>query len=111
AKGELIIAEFKEGDYLLRSEVLVDGAVCASSEQTISLAAKLSDRLKVLKQKDEALKEKPASVEKGTLKHLRSLLDGLAARKTLETNFPAGRLLREADEAAAAAAAGTASFP
>jgi predicted esterase len=93
----LAIKDVKEGDHSLKSEVLVDDKVCAAGEQTVSIVAKLTDRLAALEKKSKSAEKKPASPEKATLKALLKTLSDLAAKKTLETNYPAARLLKEAE--------------
>lgn len=94
--------EIREGDYALRCEVLVAGKVCATGEQTVSLVERLDDRLAKLKKELAALEDKPRSVEKATLARLLSTIGELAAGRTLETNYPAHRLVVEAEALLAA---------
>ena len=87
------------GDYQLRMEVMVDGKVLAYSGQTISFANDMSPRIKQL---DEGAGKKmpagPSSTDRESLKELINLLQRLARGGTLETNYPAHRLLREAED-------------
>lgn len=86
-----------EGDYQLRSEVLIDGKLHASGEQTISLASDLSRRLTRLNKSVEEFADKPPSIEKATFARLLQILGDLDAARTAETNYPATRLLRESE--------------
>lgn len=89
--------DFAEGDYQLRGEILVAGKVCASGEQAVSLSANVADRLTKLKTGLDEAEAKPASHEKATLARLLSVLTDLHDGKTTETNYPAHRLLTEAE--------------
>ncbi|MGL4551311.1 MAG: alpha/beta fold hydrolase [Gemmataceae bacterium] len=86
-----------EGDYDLVSEVVAGGAVLATTTQTVSFIERVDERL-------EALKKLllPKTVEGETCRHLRSVVADLAAGKTLEANYPAHRLLAEAEALAKA---------
>jgi predicted esterase len=104
-KHELKLDAPEDADLTLRAQVLVDDRVVAQSEQTVSVVSKLSDRLASLEKKAEA-EQKGAGPEKATLKALLATLNSLAKKDTLETNYPAARLLKEAEEVAAALEAG-----
>src|SRR5262249_10575139 len=95
----------EDADLTLRAQVLVDGKVVAQSEQTVSVASKLSDRLAALEKKVEA-EQKGAGPNKATLKAVVATLKSLAKKEKLETNYPAARLLKEAEELSAALEAG-----
>ena len=106
ASGKLSLKDVKQGDYQLRSEVLVDGKVSATGEQTVSLAADLADRMAALRKGIEATKKAKRRTEKLTLPRLEAILVDLAASKTLETNYPATALLTEAESLLVAIEAG-----
>jgi predicted esterase len=103
---QLQLDQVPEGDYRLRVEVLVAGKVVAGEEQTVSFAATLGKRLTALAQGVRALPNKNQSVEGESVKELESLLADLGAGETLETDYPAARLLAEAESALAAVQAG-----
>lgn len=84
-----------EGDYDLVAEVMTGETVLTTISQTVSLIANLDARLAALKKR-----ETTATVEDATRVHLLSLITDLAAGKTLETNYPAHRLLVEAESLA-----------
>jgi len=88
-----------EGDYLLVSEVVIGDKTLARSEQTVSLVAKLEERLEKLRTSVKTLDEKPRHTDKETVRKLAGLLTDLQQKKTLEANFPAARLLAEAETA------------
>jgi predicted esterase len=94
------------GDYLLRAELLQGEKVLAASEQTISVVAGARERLGKLEKAVAALPADDRSVEALTVRDLAQTLRQLADGKTLETNYPAVRLLAEAEAALAAVAAG-----
>src|SRR5262249_16847387 len=102
----LPIKDVREGDHTLRTEIVVGDRVLAVREQTVSLAARLDERLARLKKAVEAFPKEPASTDQETARSLVNLLDGLRQKKTPETNYPAARLLAEAEAAAAAVAEG-----
>lgn len=96
----------KEADVTLRASVVVAGKVVAESEQTISVVSKLSDRLAALEKKAAKLGQKGDGPEKASLGALLGTLKSLAKKETLESNYPAARLLKEAEDVAAALEAG-----
>jgi acetyl esterase/lipase len=96
-EGKLPLGGVAEGDYLLRAEVVVGDRVLARREQTVSLADRLAPRLEKVRQAVESLADKPRTTDKETARHLAGLLADLGRKKTLETNFPAARLLAEAE--------------
>src|SRR5262249_14724768 len=106
AEGKLAFGAVPEGDYVFRSEVLVGGKALASCGQTLSLADRLSERLKTLNAAVEGLDGKPRSTDRETVRSLAPLLTALRDGQTLETDYPAVRLLAEAEAAAQAVAAG-----
>jgi predicted esterase len=81
-----------EGDYELRFEVLRGDAVLARSEQTLSAIPRLEERLTRLRKINES-----QSVPDATRKHITSIVGDLAAGRTLETNYPAARMLIDAE--------------
>jgi predicted esterase len=94
-----------EGDYALRVRVSEGGRTLAElPEQTVSFVADLDGRRKALGEALDAL-PKPAGVDAESAHGLLAVLNELAAKKALETNYPAARLLGEAEAAAKAVAA------
>src|SRR5262245_5721849 len=100
---KLPLAGVAEGDFELRCEVVVGGKVVAASEQTVSRAADLAARLERLQ---KAAGDDASTTDRATLAPLHELLAVLADRETLETNYPAARLLAEAEALAKAIEAG-----
>jgi pimeloyl-ACP methyl ester carboxylesterase len=89
-----------EGDHLLRAEVVANGKVLhATPDQTVSLAANLTERLAALGKGVKALPAQTATADALTLRELVGVLGALADGATLETSYPAARLLREAEAA------------
>ncbi|MFN0120475.1 MAG: alpha/beta fold hydrolase [Blastocatellia bacterium] len=84
-------------DYELQLDIVVNGKTLAQSTQTISLAARPAERLATLKQQLAALTDKGTTVE--TMRMAAALLDSLWQKQTLETNYPAAMLLRQAEDA------------
>jgi predicted esterase len=91
----------KDEDGLLHLEVFVDAKAQASQALMVSRAHDLPKRLANLRKAADGF-DKTASIERATLKHLLALLTDLADKKASETNFPAAKLLVEAEAAAQA---------
>ncbi|HMP04643.1 MAG TPA: alpha/beta fold hydrolase, partial [Gemmatales bacterium] len=103
-KGTLVFTDLAEGDGRLEYEVYDDAAqkVLVRGTIGVSFVKDLESRLTALQAALEAL---PAgkSVEESTARTLAQLLRNLTRKQSPETDFPAARLLREAEEAVAAA--------
>ena len=95
-----------EGDYTLRAEVLAAGKVLARREQTVSLAGRLAERLGRLQEAVKDWPREPADADRETVRSLVKVLTALQRRETQETDYPAARLLAEAEAAAGAVSAG-----
>lgn len=95
---KLPVKGLSEGDYTLRSEILMNGKLLAASEQTLSAASKLKERLARLQETAKNLP--PLSTDGESARGLLKLLEQLAQKQTGETNLPAARLLAEAEGAA-----------
>jgi pimeloyl-ACP methyl ester carboxylesterase len=105
-KGKLELKGVPEGDHRLRVEILAGGKVLVAREQTVSAASKLAERLAALKKGVTGLKVKEPTTESATLGKLMRLLGELEDKKTLETDYPAARLLKEGEEVLKAIQAG-----
>jgi len=68
--------------------------------QSLSRVAKRDERLKVLEAIVEKLPEQPTSLEDGSIRHLNDLVKSLRDGTVPETNYPAARLLNEAESIA-----------
>ncbi|MFO0877017.1 MAG: hypothetical protein U0840_06555 [Gemmataceae bacterium] len=101
-EASLSLRDLAEGDYTIRAEVLVAGTMRARSEQTLSVVQKLNDRLAHLRQLMAGHDGKASTVESATLERLLTILGDLQAGRTAETNYPAARLLAEAESVAQA---------
>lgn len=95
-----------EGDYKLRAEILSHGQVLVMIEQAISCADRLAGRLEMLKQAVAGWSDDPATTDRESAKALVRLLEALANKRTLETDYPAARLLVEAEALVKAVAEG-----
>ncbi len=96
-----------EGDHLLLVQFLVGGQPAGRGrEQTVSFAANLEGRLGALRKAVEALPAKPATTDAESARGLVEVLGALAAGTPQETNYPAARLLPEAEAVVRAARAG-----
>jgi pimeloyl-ACP methyl ester carboxylesterase len=97
-----------EGDFTLLAQIVIGKKVLARSEQTISVTANLTDRMAKLKTYVAGFT--PYETESETVKGLAAILESLASKKTLETNYPAARLLREAEATLLLLQSGTRGF-
>jgi predicted esterase len=96
AWGRVRLRVWKDGDYPLKAEIRRGETTLASSVQTLSVVDRLTDRLEKIE------KELPRYVDRKTTDcltaaSLTALLKRLAAGETLETNYPAARLLNEVE--------------
>jgi predicted esterase len=91
------------GDYALRARFARGARSIGFPEQTISVVADAAARLAAL---DEALRTEPRGqpLERASLDGLLRILRPLLAGRSTETDFPAARLLAEAETLAAALA-------
>lgn len=105
-KAKLALTDTAAGDFTLRAEIVAGDKVLSTVEQAVSRAEKLTDRLAALAKAIDAAKEKDRTTDRLTLARLGDQLDLLAKGNTLETNYPSARLLKEAEECAAAVLAG-----
>jgi len=102
--GRLRIGGLAEGDYTLRAEIMAGKRVLEAREQTLSLAGSLAARIDRLRLAADDLPRGETGCE--TARGLAALLEMLLDGKPLETNYPAARLLAEADAALKAQASG-----
>jgi predicted esterase len=87
-----------DGDYTLSGEIVQDKKVLARVTQTVSVVKDLEERLKQVEKGVASLPKDLKMTDALTVKSLASLLRELADGKTLETDYPAARLQREAEE-------------
>lgn len=93
-----------EGDHRLRYAIAMDKEVLARGEMGISAVDRLTDRLGVLAKVDAA-ESKDVATEHASLQAHARLLQALHDGRVEETDYPAARLLREAEDLRAAIAA------
>jgi predicted esterase len=96
--------EPREGDHTLSVEIVAGGQVLATYRQTISVVPHLRERVNRLRAAAKAAAGEQTT-DAATLRSLADLVDKLARRESLETDYPAARLLAEADGLAKAVAA------
>ncbi len=106
-QGTLPIATVSEGDYRLTAEFEVAGDRILLSSQTISVVTAAPDRLQSLEDRLTRLPEKPNTTQRATLAAHLDILKTLLAGGTPETDYPAARLLREAEAILESESAGT----
>jgi predicted esterase len=104
SRAALPVAGLAEGDYTLRAEVVAGGAVLATHEHALSAVPRLRQRLEAIR--SAAAGDGDPTAERLTLRSLADLLGTLAEGYTFETNYPAARLLAEAEALAAAVRTG-----
>jgi len=96
-KDKLSLDGVVEGDLQLRLEMFADDKQLCGQVQGVSCATRRDGRLADLKKGQEGLpKDAPRSGQE-SLRGLLKILEALANRQTLETNYPAARLLSEAE--------------
>src|SRR5262249_7034941 len=101
-KGTLDVKGVAEDDCTLGGTLLAPFPALADSRQTMSVVPSLEERLGKVEKAAAALPRDARTTEALTLRTLAKLLRQLADGKTLETDYPAARLLREAEGVAAA---------
>jgi predicted esterase len=94
------------GDHTLRAEIVAGGKVWAERFLTVSRVARLRPRLEALGQAVGELSRTSASTDAATAGQVLGLLHLLAEGRTPETNYPADRLLAEAEAVVRSVAAG-----
>jgi predicted esterase len=97
---ELPLGIVGEGDHALSWRVEVRGNAVIAREQSLSVVDKRDARIAAL----EAATADDATIEGATLQSLRKTLRGMTKARSEETMLPGARLLREAEELAAASA-------
>lgn len=112
-KGEIPLNGVPEGDLTLQVRILVAGQPLQTEEMTLSFSAHLNTRLEKLQafNTKQATEAKPDANSLGdtsrqTLAGLTKLLAALAGKQTFETDYPASRLLQEAEGVVEAIGAG-----
>src|SRR5262245_40275941 len=96
-KEKLSLQLVPEGDYQLTIEIKRGEKVLASSTQTLSVVNRLKERLEKIEQGAASFADRKTT-DSLTAASLATLLNRLALGQTLETNYPAARLLNEAEE-------------
>jgi pimeloyl-ACP methyl ester carboxylesterase len=99
-----------EGDYRINAGIETKGGAVVLHSYGLSVVDRLEPRLRAIKSAVEKLPSAVPSTDLATLKHLVKLLSDLAEKKTQETDYPAVRLLREAEERAKALGEGKGDF-
>jgi pimeloyl-ACP methyl ester carboxylesterase len=103
---ELSLSALPEGDYQLAVEVIVSKQHISLNPQTLSVTANTANRLRSLEDGLAQIKAKPNTTQRASIAARLRILQALFAKKTLETNYPAARLLGEAEAALRAVSAG-----
>jgi predicted esterase len=103
---QLSLQDLAEGDYRLEVEILAGERVLQTNSLGVSVVPKLKERLETLQKSLIDFEDRAKSTDLETVRRVIGLLDPLAARKTLETDYPAARLLADAESAIAALKAG-----
>lgn len=101
----LPLAGIGPGDHVLTFETIVDGKRLATRLLMVSCATDLASRLGKLKNIADRL-GLITTIEQATLRHLLRITADLSAGTVMETDIPAARLLREAEEVAIAISEG-----
>jgi predicted esterase len=104
--GQLPLQNVTEGDYELEGEILAGDRVLQANSLGVSVVPSLKERLEKLQKSLIDFQDKPRTTDLETVRRVAGLLDSLAAKKTLETDYPAARLLADAESAVEAIKAG-----
>jgi pimeloyl-ACP methyl ester carboxylesterase len=95
-----------EGDFRLRYSIMSGDMQLAEGECAFSLIKDLRARTAALAQATDGFENDKQSIDKQTARAISTLVTGLSAGDVQETDFPAARLLAEAEAAAQAAKEG-----
>jgi predicted esterase len=104
--GKLPLKALPEADYLLQTQILRGKETLILREETLSVVPNLPTRLDRLEKLLLPFANQPVTTDLATARSLHALLTSLAEGKTLETNYPAVRLLQEAEKVAASLSKG-----
>lgn len=102
----LDVAKLTEGDHTLHMSIRIEDMILALGSQMVSCVPQLAPRLAALKKQVEGWPANPATTDRSTTRSLLGVLNRLAQKETLETNYPAARLLRETEDLVKHSAAG-----
>ncbi|MBI1915934.1 MAG: hypothetical protein HYS12_14545 [Planctomycetes bacterium] len=105
-KTSLRLNVSEDGDYFLDAVIARDWTIVAERKLMVSVVKNLEERLKKIEKGVASLPKDKNTTDLLTVRSLGSLLRQLADRKPLETDYPAARLLGEAEEVLQAVAAG-----
>lgn len=109
-RGELSLRGAPPGDRAVLVEVVRGAEALASWRVMVSIAARASARIEGLEKRLADLPEGARPLESETARGLLGTIRSLRAGEVLETDYPACRLLEEAEAALAAAAEGRAYY-
>ncbi|MBL8798721.1 MAG: hypothetical protein JNM56_32810 [Planctomycetia bacterium] len=96
-RDKLPVAGLPEGDHVLRLEIQADDKPLSTREQRLSIVARRDARLRNLKKGLNELSKDAPRIGLESLRGLLKILEALASGQTLETAYPAARLLAEAE--------------
>ena len=105
-QGKLPLAAVPEGDYQLVAEVVIGKDHIVLNPQTLSIAATIASRLQNLEDGLRRIEAKPNTTQRATISAHLAILKSLFAKVIPETNYPAARLLAEAEAALKTVSAG-----
>jgi predicted esterase len=103
--GKLPLVGVPPGDHLVSVQVMVDKKVVGLHVVGVSLVKDLPDRLAMLKKAVAGFGKGQATVEQLTLHETLASVEALAAGETREADYPAARMLKEAEGVVEALAA------
>lgn len=110
ARGELSVRGAPPGESAVAVEVVRGAETLAAWRVPVSFAARASERIDGLEKRLGSLPEGGRRLEMETVRGLLEILRSLRAGEVLETDYPACRLLEEAEAALAAAEASPGSY-
>ena len=109
-EGKWPLQKRGEGDHLVHQTIRVGDKVVAQSMFKLSVVKDLKPRMHKLKQAVDGFAKKSGGIDVLTVRETFNLLTALAGRETMETDYPAARLLAEAEAAALSIQAGKTYF-
>jgi acetyl esterase/lipase len=105
-EGNMPLTDPAEGDHMLHITIRVGDKVAAQTLFRVSVVKDLKPRLEKLRQAVAALGTKPGTTDQESVREIAATLTSLDQKQTLQSDYPAARLLREAESAIAAMSAG-----
>jgi pimeloyl-ACP methyl ester carboxylesterase len=108
--AKLLLAGLGQGDHYMAVQIRAGERALATNYVQLSLVRDLKARLARLRKAVDGFGKKNLSIDQLSVRHICELLEDLAAGQILETDYPASRLLLEAEAAIEALRSGQAYY-